>query len=201
MVGSALSQSLADDGSVDYDSLRQVLEDVAYKDQKVRRVLFDSVGLNSPNTAAYLEVMKSVDSVNLKCVVAILEKYGWIARSKVSERATDALFFVIQHSDLETMERWMPKFEKQVHAGEASGTQFALMKDRFLMWQGKRQLYGTQASSRLRADKQLAIWPIEDVKHVNERRRKIGIENIVEEYATSLGALYDPNEKLPATPN
>jgi len=65
------------------------------------------------------------------------------------------------------------------------------------MWSGKRQVYGTQASTRVRRTNELVIWPIEDAENVNSRRKEIGLMDTIEDYARDLGALYDPSEKLP----
>ncbi|MEZ4972884.1 MAG: DUF6624 domain-containing protein [Cyclobacteriaceae bacterium] len=183
--------------TVNYDSLKVVLEEIRRTDQHARRVLLDSVGLDSPYASLYIEKLNQVDARNLKEVSAILEKYGWIGRSQIGELAADAIFLVIQHSDLETMQKWLPAFKEQVSMNEASGLNFALAYDRFLMWSGKRQMYGTQASTSVRANNELVIWPIEDVGNVNARRKEIGLIDTIEDYARGLGARYDPEEKLP----
>lgn len=54
-----------------------------------------------------------------------------------------------------------------------------------------------RASSGFRADRKMAIWPIEDPENVNERRAKIGFTTTVEEYAADLGAVFDINDKPP----
>ncbi|MGE0590451.1 MAG: hypothetical protein AB7O48_17860, partial [Cyclobacteriaceae bacterium] len=61
----------------------------------------------------------------------------------------------------------------------------------------KRQVYGTQASTSVRANNELVIWPIEEVENVNARRKEVGLIDTIEDYARGLGALYDPEEKLP----
>lgn len=103
----------------------------------------------------------------------------------------------MQHTDLETIKKYFPEFKQLSERGEASTKLCAMMEDRMLMWEGRKQIYGTQASSELRADKSYAIWPIENPYEVNSRRKKAGFTNSVEESAASLKASYDPNEKLP----
>ncbi|MGE0588506.1 MAG: DUF6624 domain-containing protein, partial [Cyclobacteriaceae bacterium] len=112
--------------AVNYDSLKEVLERIRRTDQHARRVLLDSVGLDSPYASLYIEKLNQVDARNLKEVSAILEKYGWMGRSKIGELASDALFLVIQHSDLKTMKTWLPAFKEQVAVNEASGANYAL---------------------------------------------------------------------------
>lgn len=77
----------------------------------------------------------------------------------------------------------------------------AMMEDRLLMYQGKKQVYGTQATSTVGKDGSMAIWPIEDPEKVNERRKAAGFTNTIEENAQRLNAAYNPKEELPANPH
>jgi hypothetical protein len=179
-----------------YDSLRIVLENMVDKDQEIRRILFDSIGIDSPNAGPYIQQMMDIDADNQEKIKVVLSKYGWIKQSKIGEKAAEAFFYTIQHSDAAFMAKWFPEFKKLADIGEASKVECAMMEDRLLMWQGKKQIYGTQATV-FREDKKVAIWPIEDPKNVNERRKKIGFELTVEENAHRLEAIYDENEQLP----
>lgn len=127
----------------------------------------------------------------------ILDKYGWLEKSKVGEKAAESIFYVIQHTDLNTIKKYFPQFRTLAERGEASARLCAMMEERMLMWEGKKQIYGSQASNALRPDKSFAIWPIENPADVNVRRKKAGFANTVEEYAAALNAAYDPNEELP----
>ncbi len=60
------------------------------------------------------------------------------------------------------------------------------------MWEGKKQIYGTQAYSTTTRKPF-----IQDPAKVNELRNKVGFEQTVEEYAKQMNATYDPNELLP----
>ena len=53
----------------------------------------------------------------------------------------------------------------------------------------KSQIYGSQATWEKTIGK-MKIYPIEDVKNVNKRREKIGLEPI-EEYAKQNGYIFD----------
>jgi len=181
---------------INYDSLKIVLENMVDKDQEIRRILVDSIGMDSPHAGPYIKQMIDIDSVNQEKIKVILGKYGWIEQSKIGAKAASAFFYTIQHSDTTLMLKWFPEFKRLADIGEADKVDCAMMEDRLLMRKGKKQIYGTQATV-FRADKQLAIWPIEDAKNVNERRKKIGFALTVEENADRLNALYDENEQLP----
>lgn len=189
-------QSTIATDEVNYDSLKVILETMRKEDQDIRRILIDSVGFDSPNSGQYIKKMMDVDSINQEKIKLILRKYGWIEKSKIGEKAADAFFYTVQHADLELMEEWFPEFKKLAEKGEANPRQCAMMEDRLLMWKGKKQIYGTQAAD-FREDKKMAIWPIEDVQNVNERRKNIGFESTVEEYAKVMDVLFNIDEKLP----
>ncbi len=189
------------ENNVNYDSLRMVLEAMHHSDQNIRRILIDSVGLHSPEAPKYLKQMADIDMQNRTNLEMILEKYGWIEQSKIGEKAADGIFYIVQHSDVELMEKYFPQMKALAERGEASKVLTAMMEDRLLMWKGKKQRYGTQATTGLRPDKTLAVWPIEDPLQVNALRKKAGFPTTVEENAKGMNADYDPNEKLPSPKN
>jgi len=182
--------------TTNYDSLRTVLEKMVDQDQNIRRILVDSVGIDSPNAGPFLKRMMNIDADNQKNIRLILDRYGWIAESKIGTKAAEAFFYTIQHSDMTLMIKWFPEFKRLADIGEADKIECAMMEDRLLMWKGKKQIYGTQATV-FRDDKKVAIWPIEDSKNVNERRKKIGFALTVEENSARLNAIYNENEQLP----
>jgi hypothetical protein len=195
--GDNTSAVSAIDHQPDYTSLQQELEGIYDLDQGVRDMDWDSIESDSAARMAYITKMWRADSSNQAKVLPILEKYGWLPKSRIGEKAADALFLVIQHSKLETIEKYLPQMEEMAKQGEAGATDAAMMRDRLLMFQGKRQVYGTQAVSYIREDGKHAIWPIEDVENVNKRRKEVGFELTVEENAERLGAIFNPEEELP----
>jgi hypothetical protein len=187
--------------NVNYDSLRIVLETMHDSDQNIRRILIDSVGLDSPEAPKYLQQMANIDTKNRANLELILEKYGWIEQSKIGEKAAAGIFYIIQHSDIELMEKYFPQMKALAERGEASTVLTAMMEDRLLMWKGKKQIYGTQATTGLRPNNRLAVWPIKDPSKVNELRKKAGFPTTVEENAKGMNADYNPHEMLPPPKN
>lgn len=59
------------------------------------------------------------------------------------------------------------------------------MEDRYLMYQGKEQIYGTQGTTSLfkSGKNESFIWPIQNPERVNQRRKKAGFSQTIEEYA------------------
>ncbi|RIJ42957.1 DUF6624 domain-containing protein [Pontibacter oryzae] len=185
------------EGQPDYTLLQQELEQIYDLDQGVRDVNWDSISADPDRQKVYISKMHQVDSANQAKVLPILEKYGWLPKSKIGVKAAGTLFLVVQHSNTETIAKYLPLMEEMAKQGEASSTDAAMMRDRLLMFQGRKQLYGTQAVSYLREDGKHTMWPIEDVEIVNKRRQEAGFELTVEENAKRLGAIFDPNQEIP----
>ncbi len=175
------------------------LEKMGDEDQEIRRILFDSIGRNAPEAPKYRKEMMRIDSTNQRYLVKVLDKYGWIHQDSIGKKAARAMFLIIQHSDEYTLQKYFPLLRDMANKGGANRIQACFMEDRLLMWDGKKQIYGTQASTNVRSDDMnlLVIWPIENPEQVNALRKEIGFSSTVEESAQRLGAIYDPKEQLP----
>ena len=160
---------------IDTSAITRQLEAVLDRDQKTR------TGVDSADFIHF------IDSTNLVQVEALINKYGWMGRSVVGDKANSALFFVIQHADIETQLKYVALLQKSVEVGESMPSNLALMQDRILMRQGKKQIYGSQLI--LNASGEQVFYPIEDEKNVNVRRAKIGMQSL-EEYAKLFGIEY-----------
>ncbi len=169
-----------------------MLEEIFDTDQDIRQKLGS---VKEEERGQIIRQMHQIDSVNQVQVKAILNQYGWLAKSKVGQKASDAIFYVVQHSNKELMKQYLPDLQKLARQQEASPIHAAMMEDRLLMWEGKKQKYGTQGYGT--PTRKLFIWPIQDPAKVNELRKQVGFPQTVEEYALRMKATYDPNEPLP----
>lgn len=181
--------------AIPYDSLKLVLEEVLATDQGIRERLSEST--SPEEQMALMPEMQHIDSTNQLIVFQLIDKYGWLPQSEVGEDAASSIFYVVQHSSPSAMEKYFPLLQKRAQEGEASKIHAAMMEDRLLMWQGKKQIYGTQASNTGSEDGSMRIWPIEDPEHVNKRRAAVGMPLTIEENAARLGATYNPQATLP----
>ena len=82
------------------------------------------------------------------------------------------------------------KYGRVVNEGAALSA-VALMEDRILMENGRKQKYGSQLRSQ--GDGPLLLYPVEDPEHVNERRAAMGLETI-EAYLKRFGIDYKPEQ-------
>lgn len=160
---------------IDTAAIRNRLEAIRLRDQKPRS------GGDSVQFVHY------IDSCNLVAVEALIAQYGWPTRSFVGPRGNNTVFLVIQHSDLPTQEKYLPLMEASVAQGESRPADLALLIDRVLMRQGKKQRYGSQVVPDDRGGQ--SFYPIEDEPNVNVRRASMGLQPI-EEYAKFFGIDY-----------
>jgi hypothetical protein len=174
MLGSCISSSAQ--VVIDTLAIQSELHAIFERDQKTR------TGADSASFMHY------IDSCNLVQVKVLLDKYGWMGRSMIGDRANSALFLVIQHADLEAQLTYFPLLQKSAEIGESKFSNVALMHDRILMRQEKKQIYGSQVVFN-KVTGAPEFYPIEDEINVNIRRAKIGMSTL-EEYAKLFGMEY-----------
>jgi hypothetical protein len=146
----------------------QQLKLIHDRDQKTRR------GTDSVQYASY------IDSTNLVLIERLIAQYGWLNKSFVGNDGNRTCFLVIQHADLLTQEKYLPMMEESVAMGESNAYDLALLQDRVLMRQGKKQLFGSQVV-RDESNGQWKFYPIQDEQYVNARRAKVGLRPIEED--------------------
>ena len=153
-----------------------LLCDIGRKDQAVRaewtKVATGSV--TQEEALEYALKLDETDSTNLAAVSQILDTYGW--PSGLSDEANKAIFLVIDHSDLRTMNKYIGLFREAVEKGYLSMNDLVTMEDRMLMNAGKPQKYGTQAYSLVEDGKAVIyIWPVEDPDKLDALRKSVGL--------------------------
>ena len=166
--------------SVDTVAIKTELDAILIRDQKTRR---------HGDSTAY---MPFIDSCNLAQVERIVATYGWPGISFVGRKGNQTVFLVIQHADLPVQEKYFPLLKKSVEAGESLAADLALLEDRILMRQGKKQRYGSQIIMNDKGGQE--FYPIEDEINVNQRRFRVGLDPI-EVYALYFGIYYEPPGK------
>lgn len=163
---------------MDTAAIKSELEIIFNRDQKIRKG-------DSTQFGNY------VDSTNLVRVTFLIDKYGWMGRSVIGNRGNYTLWLVIQHAPLKAQEKYLPLMQASVKKGESRAMELACLKDRVLMYKGEKQIYGTQVRINNKTGAQ-ELWPVENEKDVNVRRKEVGLEPL-EEYLKHFGIEY----KLP----
>ena len=159
------------------DSLAKVLSKIFDDDQKCRtqmEYMEEKFGRESQEFKNHISDMINQDSVDLVIIQEILTKYGWLSVNEVGEKGNTVLWAVIQHAALPAQEKYYPIMEVAVSEGKASSQYLAYLKDRILMRQGKKQLYGTQYKLNKETG-EMDLWDIEDPENLNKRRETVGL--------------------------
>jgi hypothetical protein len=163
------------------DEVAKIRETSLTADEKQKRV------------AGLMEKQARLDKRNIKRLVQIIDKYGWPGRSLVGREASLTAFLIIQHAELEDQKKYFPMLKEAVRRGEANQDYAALLEDRILMREGKKQIYGSQLHFN-EVTKQLELWPIEDEENVDARRASVGLEPLAE-YMKRFALEYKPLKK------
>ncbi|MCH9660583.1 MAG: DoxX family protein [Bacteroidetes bacterium] len=151
--------------------LKRQLDSIMVLDQKYRdEDYFDNFKLQN-----------AIDSTNLVFVEKVFAEYGYPGKSMVGKKTEQAAWYVVQHSN--KIPEYLPLMKEAAASGELDSKAVAMMEDRFLMGQGKEQIYGTQGYYiNFDSDKIPIIWPVADPENVEARRQKIGYTTDLNEY-------------------
>jgi hypothetical protein len=178
--------------------LKKQLDSVMVRDQQYRLLMMevskyakkDSVARLLAVAPAAVEdrlwaLQDSVDELNLAVIEKIIAQYGYPGRSLVDTPTNETAWYVIQHS--RKIGQYLPLIKKAGEQKELTFRLVAMMEDRYLMEQGKEQVYGTQGSCKTKdGQNNCFIWPVKDPATLNERRKKAGFSTTIEEYARQL---------------
>ena len=157
---------------VDCNKKAQILSEVLESDQRIRQ------------SEDFIKFAKE-DHRNQELVISIIEKCGMPTLKEVSQKQMDAIWLGLQHSTKEIRKKYFPQIEKAVKNGDIPKQDYALMKDRMLMDEGKPQIYGSQIKNG-------KLYKLENPKTVNERRKEMGLEPI-EDYLKKFNLQFNPN--------
>ncbi|MEU7280241.1 DUF6624 domain-containing protein [Streptomyces sp. NPDC045431] len=106
----------------------------------------------------------------------IMDAYGWPTAERVGEDAARAAWLIAQHADrqLDVQRRALQLMERAVEAGAAGVRELAFLRDRTLVNEGRKQIYGTQIAGV--KDGAPVPWPCEEPERMDELRAEVGIE-------------------------
>lgn len=175
--------------SIGDPALRRELLQRVEQDQAIRNELIKK-GMEHPDQSI-LTRMQTIDTSNTERMRTIVRQYGWPTPRLVGRDGTEAAFLLVQHAGLAFQKEMLPLVEKAYRKGELSGQSYALLLDRVLVGEGKRQVYGTQAKLK---GKEFVPEPIEDEANVDKRRAEVGLPPL-SEYLKVLKQMYLPQDK------
>ena len=121
---------------------------------------------------------RRVDAANLKRLEEIILEKGWPGSRMVGSQASGAAWLILQHAPLETQEKYLPVLQKAVSVGDVRADQVAMLEDRVLMRQGKKQKYGTQVVSNANVEPE--VYPVENPEELAALRASVGMPPMAE---------------------
>lgn len=141
-----------------------------------------------------VERQDALDSRNRQRLDEIVKQYGWPKKSVFGEEASGVAFSVVQHAELDYQKKYLPLIKEAVTQKEARQADLAILEDRILTREGKKQIYGTQV--RLNPKTELMeLYPIEDEENVDARRVGVGLEPLAQYVKKAFGMEYTPPKK------
>jgi len=148
------------------DSLRRVLLDLADRDQAARQDFGARI-----TDSTYVRALMAHDDSLAAIATAILDRFGLPTRSLVGAAGSDAFMLVVQHNW--SLQERVLALAQNAPAGQISPERLALLEDRVLVHQKKKQRYGTQFD--LGRDGRFHFAPNEDLPGLAARRERAGL--------------------------
>jgi hypothetical protein len=164
--------------------LRAELLQMAKADQDARARIHPGAGLSE----SAVRNVYSVDANNLAWLKLITALTGFPTAAEVGRDGVGALWLLVQHADadLEFQTRALEELQPLAAQGDLGRDSIAMLTDRVRLARGEAQVYGTQ----FLIDKGVfAMRLTEDVDHVEERRRSVGLPPLAY-YECALRVIY-----------
>jgi len=156
-------------------TLMRELHDIAEKDQRYRIQMIKKQDRQANTLTELWKKQTELDLQNIRKISSIIAQHGYPGKSLVGNQ-WEVAFLVIQHSDIETQEKYLPLLKDAVKEGELNAASLAMLIDRINVSHDKEQIYGTQLLPT--KDGKLELFPIQDAGNVNKRRAEVGLPPI-----------------------
>lgn len=192
---SQVTSFIIDEGQIN-NELSNSLDSIYNDDQSYRIMLFELMNNNASqkDIDSVRAIIKEKDRINLIKVEKIISQYGWLGPQEVGINGSQALFLVIQHSDLATQQKYLSIIREAEKEGKILSSNLAILEDRITMREGRKQLYGSQGFK----DNETGIryiYPIFDPDNLDKRRESMGMSPM-KEYVNDWN-LDEYKQKLP----
>lgn len=166
------------------NELDQYFKPVYYaKNYQERREIAEAYGLEDEDITGDLLMQKrALDTASLKLVKTLLDTVGYPGKDLVGEPTNLVALQVIEKNP-EQIPMYLDTIKKAAKNKQLPFTLVAALEDKYLMSEGKEQIYGTQAVITASGS---FIWPVKDADTLNVRRKEAGFTMPIEEYGKAL---------------
>lgn len=184
------------------DAVRRELVRMGEDDQKRRQEMMDLMdrvaGSDSEKMAKKwkqaVERQNELDGKNRQRLDEIVKQHGWPKKSVFGEEASGVAFLIVQHAELDYQKKYLPLIKDAVAQKEARRSDLAMLEDRILTREGKKQVYGTQLRLN-QTTQRMELYPIEDEENVDSRRAAVELEPLAVYLKRGFGIDYAPPKK------
>jgi hypothetical protein len=184
------------------ETVRRELVKMGEDDQKHRQEmmeLMDRMAASESEKIAKkwrqaVERQNDLDSKNQQRLDQIIKEYGWPKRSVFGEDASGVAFLIVQHAELDYQKKYLPLIKEAASQKEARQSDLAMLEDRILTREGKKQIYGTQVRLN-QTTQRMELYPIEDEGNVDTRRSAVGLEPLAQYLKRAFDIDYAPPRK------
>ena len=186
----------AKDSGIDLELMAEFNE-IQRTDQEQRgymREVQDKYGWDSPQMDSLWNIQTATDETNLARIEEVIEEYGYPGKSLVGANNMGTAFLVIQHSNQETQEKYLPLLKQAADDGEERWSSVALLIDRILLGQGNNQVYGSQINTDQETGEYF-FGPIENPFQIDSIRNTVGLGPL-QDYADHWDFKWDPSKHV-----
>ena len=184
------------------DAVRRELVRMGENDQKHRQEMMDLMDRVASSDSEKLakkwkqavERQNDLDGKNRQRLDEIVKQHGWPKKSVFGEEASGVAFLIVQHAELDYQKKYLPLIKDAVAQKEARRSDLAMLEDRILTREDKKQVYGTQLRLN-QTTQRMELYPIEDEANVDSRRAGVGLEPLAEYLKRGFGIDYAPPKR------
>lgn len=165
----------------------QQLSQLAAADQADRQrlfALFKRYGFHSPQADSGNRWLPRRDSVRFAQFQGLLVQYGWPRPAQVGAAGMRNTFLFVQHApDSAAHTRFYADMQAAFQRKDILAAEWATYLDRYLLYQGRPQRYGTQSERRVLGSgrEENYLLPVEDFAALDARRLALGLDSITPE--------------------
>ena len=126
-----------------------------------------------PNDPDALERLRVGDEARQRRLAAIIATHGWPTLSMVGWEAANAAWLIAQHAPLARLKPWLALMQDAAARHEIAPYNLATSIDRVLVYEGRKQVYGTQYRPREHGPGE--AYPSENMDRLEQRRLQMGL--------------------------
>ncbi len=197
----AMFEGAAEAEGIDIQLMEEFAE-INRTDQLYRREMrsvSEEFGWDSPQMDSLWALQNPIDSANLSRICEIMDEHGYPGKSLVGPSYQGTAFLVIQHSDIDHQQKYLPLIKEAADKGEVRWSSVALLIDRVNLGIGKPQIYGSQIGTDKETNTYYVL-ELENPHKVDSLRTTVGLGPL-QEYTSRWNFDWNPEthvEKIAA---